>query len=150
MGKLKRQSLFADRKAVISQGMLKCVGSSIFLKSKWGIGYRLRYGSLFSFELFSFAYQGFWLQGFPAARASPIFGSRGCSWLRCAGFSLPWPLLWRSRLWGAQALVVWLPASERGCSSCDAHGLVAPGCVGSSWIRDQTPVSCFGSWIPYH
>ncbi|XP_008584839.1 PREDICTED: ATP-binding cassette sub-family A member 5 [Galeopterus variegatus] len=30
-----------DRKAVISQGMLKCVGSSIFLKSKWGIGYRL-------------------------------------------------------------------------------------------------------------
>nr|XP_008509604.1 PREDICTED: ATP-binding cassette sub-family A member 5-like [Equus przewalskii] len=33
--------LLADRKAVISQGMLKCVGSSIFLKSKWGIGYRL-------------------------------------------------------------------------------------------------------------
>ncbi|KAG8505138.1 ATP-binding cassette sub-family A member 5, partial [Galemys pyrenaicus] len=31
----------SDRKAVISQGMLKCVGSSIFLKSKWGIGYRL-------------------------------------------------------------------------------------------------------------
>nr|XP_023416826.1 ATP-binding cassette sub-family A member 5 [Cavia porcellus] len=33
--------ILADRKAVISQGMLKCVGSSIFLKSKWGIGYRL-------------------------------------------------------------------------------------------------------------
>ncbi|KAH0629331.1 hypothetical protein JD844_011316 [Phrynosoma platyrhinos] len=30
-----------DRKAVISQGMLKCLGSSLFLKSKWGIGYRL-------------------------------------------------------------------------------------------------------------
>lgn len=45
--KLKRKSLFADRKAVISQGMLKCVGSSIFLKSKWGIGYRLRYHSFF-------------------------------------------------------------------------------------------------------
>ncbi|XP_006886314.1 PREDICTED: ATP-binding cassette sub-family A member 5 isoform X1 [Elephantulus edwardii] len=33
--------ILADRKAVISQGMLKCVGSSIFLKSKWGVGYRL-------------------------------------------------------------------------------------------------------------
>ncbi|KAM6175512.1 cholesterol transporter ABCA5 [Erethizon dorsatum] len=33
--------ILADRKAVMSQGMLKCVGSSIFLKSKWGIGYRL-------------------------------------------------------------------------------------------------------------
>uniref|UniRef100_A0A2K6JUR5 Cholesterol transporter ABCA5 n=1 Tax=Rhinopithecus bieti TaxID=61621 RepID=A0A2K6JUR5_RHIBE len=33
--------ILADRKAVISQGMLKCVGSSMFLKSKWGIGYRL-------------------------------------------------------------------------------------------------------------
>ncbi|KAM4034616.1 cholesterol transporter ABCA5 [Anomaloglossus baeobatrachus] len=29
------------RKAVISQGALKCVGSSLFLKSKWGVGYRL-------------------------------------------------------------------------------------------------------------
>uniref|UniRef100_A0A8B9IZL3 Cholesterol transporter ABCA5 n=1 Tax=Amazona collaria TaxID=241587 RepID=A0A8B9IZL3_9PSIT len=35
--------ILADRKAVISQGMLKCLGSSLFLKSKWGIGYRLRY-----------------------------------------------------------------------------------------------------------
>lgn len=35
--------LSLDRKAVISQGMLKCLGSSLFLKSKWGIGYRLRY-----------------------------------------------------------------------------------------------------------
>lgn len=33
--------IVADRKAVISQGMLKCVGSSLFLKTKWGIGYRL-------------------------------------------------------------------------------------------------------------
>ncbi|XP_038613025.1 ATP-binding cassette sub-family A member 5 [Tachyglossus aculeatus] len=33
--------ILADRKAVISQGTLKCVGSSLFLKSKWGIGYRL-------------------------------------------------------------------------------------------------------------
>ncbi|XP_069511181.1 cholesterol transporter ABCA5-like [Ambystoma mexicanum] len=33
--------ILADRKAVISQGMLKCIGSSLFLKSKWGVGYRL-------------------------------------------------------------------------------------------------------------
>uniref|UniRef100_A0A670YBI1 Cholesterol transporter ABCA5 n=1 Tax=Pseudonaja textilis TaxID=8673 RepID=A0A670YBI1_PSETE len=33
--------ILADRKAVISQGMLKCLGSSLFLKTKWGIGYRL-------------------------------------------------------------------------------------------------------------
>ncbi|KAL7989592.1 hypothetical protein Chor_012258 [Crotalus horridus] len=33
--------LLLDRKAVISQGMLKCLGSSLFLKTKWGIGYRL-------------------------------------------------------------------------------------------------------------
>ncbi|KAG9465850.1 hypothetical protein GDO78_017643, partial [Eleutherodactylus coqui] len=34
--------LLADRKAVISNGRLKCVGSSLFLKTKWGIGYHLR------------------------------------------------------------------------------------------------------------
>ncbi|XP_043941106.1 cholesterol transporter ABCA5-like [Protopterus annectens] len=33
--------ILADRKAVISQGMLKCLGSSLFLKSKWGVGYNL-------------------------------------------------------------------------------------------------------------
>ncbi|KFZ65123.1 ATP-binding cassette sub-family A member 10, partial [Podiceps cristatus] len=32
----------ADRKAFISHGRLKCVGSSLFLKKKWGIGYHLR------------------------------------------------------------------------------------------------------------
>ncbi|XP_068120404.1 ABC-type organic anion transporter ABCA8-like isoform X2 [Hyperolius riggenbachi] len=34
--------ILADRKAVISAGRLKCVGSSLFLKRKWGIGYLLR------------------------------------------------------------------------------------------------------------
>ncbi|XP_048466975.1 ATP-binding cassette sub-family A member 5 isoform X2 [Rhincodon typus] len=34
--------ILADRKAVISQGQLKCVGSSLFLKSKFGVGYNLR------------------------------------------------------------------------------------------------------------
>ncbi|XP_073463280.1 ABC-type organic anion transporter ABCA8-like [Aquarana catesbeiana] len=34
--------ILADRKAVLSNGRLKCVGSSFFLKQKWGIGYHLR------------------------------------------------------------------------------------------------------------
>ncbi|KAM8797043.1 ATP-binding cassette sub-family A member 10-like [Eudromia elegans] len=34
--------ILADRKAFISRGRLKCVGSSLFLKKKWGIGYHLR------------------------------------------------------------------------------------------------------------
>ncbi|XP_010719766.1 ATP-binding cassette sub-family A member 10 [Meleagris gallopavo] len=34
--------ILADRKAFISRGRLKCVGSSLFLKNKWGIGYHLR------------------------------------------------------------------------------------------------------------
>uniref|UniRef100_K7FQI5 ABC transporter domain-containing protein n=1 Tax=Pelodiscus sinensis TaxID=13735 RepID=K7FQI5_PELSI len=33
--------ILADRKAFISHGRLKCVGSSLFLKRKWGIGYHL-------------------------------------------------------------------------------------------------------------
>uniref|UniRef100_A0A674KI78 ATP binding cassette subfamily A member 10 n=1 Tax=Terrapene triunguis TaxID=2587831 RepID=A0A674KI78_9SAUR len=33
--------IVADRKAFISHGRLKCVGSSLFLKRKWGIGYHL-------------------------------------------------------------------------------------------------------------
>ncbi|XP_042558557.1 ATP-binding cassette sub-family A member 6 isoform X2 [Dipodomys spectabilis] len=31
----------ADRKVIMSHGKLKCAGSSIFLKRKWGIGYHL-------------------------------------------------------------------------------------------------------------
>ncbi|XP_077359542.1 cholesterol transporter ABCA5 [Festucalex cinctus] len=33
--------ILADRKAVISQGRLKCVGSSLYLKTKCGVGYHL-------------------------------------------------------------------------------------------------------------
>uniref|UniRef100_U3JIP6 ATP binding cassette subfamily A member 5 n=1 Tax=Ficedula albicollis TaxID=59894 RepID=U3JIP6_FICAL len=43
--------ILADRKAVISQGMLKCLGSSLFLKSKWGIGYRLSISCLVNLAL---------------------------------------------------------------------------------------------------
>ncbi|OCT61980.1 cholesterol transporter ABCA5 [Xenopus laevis] len=38
---MEEADILADRKAVISQGSLKCIGSSLFLKSKWGVGYRL-------------------------------------------------------------------------------------------------------------
>uniref|UniRef100_A0A8C2Z0Q1 ABC transporter domain-containing protein n=1 Tax=Cyclopterus lumpus TaxID=8103 RepID=A0A8C2Z0Q1_CYCLU len=34
--------ILADRKAVISQGQLRCVGSSMYLKVKCGVGYHLR------------------------------------------------------------------------------------------------------------
>ncbi|KAM3848199.1 ABC-type organic anion transporter ABCA8-like [Vipera latastei] len=34
--------ILSDRKAIISHGRLQCVGSSLFLKKKWGIGYHLR------------------------------------------------------------------------------------------------------------
>ncbi|XP_037849172.2 ATP-binding cassette sub-family A member 10 isoform X2 [Chlorocebus sabaeus] len=33
--------ILADRKVFLSKGKLKCVGSSLFLKRKWGIGYHL-------------------------------------------------------------------------------------------------------------
>nr|QUF59433.1 ATP-binding cassette transporter Abca5 [Brachionus angularis] len=33
--------ILADRKAIISKGKLKCVGSSLFLKNKFGLGYHL-------------------------------------------------------------------------------------------------------------
>ncbi|NP_001392075.1 ABC-type organic anion transporter ABCA8A isoform 3 [Mus musculus] len=33
--------ILADRKVFISKGKLKCAGSSLFLKKKWGIGYHL-------------------------------------------------------------------------------------------------------------
>ena len=147
MVKLKRQSLFADRKAVISQGMLKCVGSSIFLKSKWGIGYRLRYRSFFFFfELFLFI--KFLAAGSPLLCGLPPFSaSRGCCSARCAASHR------RGLACGAQALgrAGFSSAAPRhGRSGCDAHGLAAPGHRGPSWIRDQTRVSCFGSWILYH
>ncbi|XP_033923233.1 ATP-binding cassette sub-family A member 9 [Melopsittacus undulatus] len=32
----------ADRKAFLSNGRLQCVGSSLYLKRKWGVGYHLR------------------------------------------------------------------------------------------------------------
>ncbi|XP_076966679.1 ABC-type organic anion transporter ABCA8-like [Callospermophilus lateralis] len=36
-----RSHLMIDRKVFLSKGKLKCAGSSLFLKKKWGIGYHL-------------------------------------------------------------------------------------------------------------
>ncbi|XP_019479355.1 PREDICTED: ATP-binding cassette sub-family A member 6 isoform X2 [Hipposideros armiger] len=33
--------ILADRKVIMSNGRLKCAGSSVFLKKKWGLGYHL-------------------------------------------------------------------------------------------------------------
>nr|KAF6294968.1 hypothetical protein mMyoMyo1_000037 [Myotis myotis] len=35
--------ILADRKVFLSKGKLKCAGSSLFLKKKWGIGYHLSF-----------------------------------------------------------------------------------------------------------
>lgn len=35
--------ILADRKAIVSKGKLRCCGSSIYLKTKFGIGYNLKY-----------------------------------------------------------------------------------------------------------
>uniref|UniRef100_A0A8B9YHH5 ATP binding cassette subfamily A member 6 n=1 Tax=Bos mutus grunniens TaxID=30521 RepID=A0A8B9YHH5_BOSMU len=34
--------MLADRKVILSKGRLKCAGSSVFLKRRWGLGYHLR------------------------------------------------------------------------------------------------------------
>lgn len=34
--------ILADRKAIVSSGKLKCCGSSLYLKTKFGIGYNLK------------------------------------------------------------------------------------------------------------
>lgn len=39
--------ILADRKAVISKGKLRCCGSSLFLKNKFGIGYHLTYVKIY-------------------------------------------------------------------------------------------------------
>lgn len=35
--------ILADRKVIMSNGRLKCAGSSVFLKRKWGLGYHLSF-----------------------------------------------------------------------------------------------------------
>ena len=44
--------ILADRKAIVSKGKIRCCGSSMFLKKKFGLGYHLTLviGLLFVFS----------------------------------------------------------------------------------------------------
>ena len=39
---MQEADILADRKAILSKGRVQCVGSSLFLKSKFGVGYHLK------------------------------------------------------------------------------------------------------------
>ena len=99
-------------------------------------------GYLLLFFFLNFIYFYFWLLWvfLAAHRLSLVAASGGCSSLRCAGFLLPWPLLWStgSRHTGSAVVARRLT------------GLVAPRHVGSSWTRPQTPVPCVGRRILNH
>ncbi len=34
--------ILADRKAILTKGKLRCIGSSLFLKNRFGLGYHLK------------------------------------------------------------------------------------------------------------
>ena len=98
----------------------------------------------FFFNLFIYP----WLRWvFAAARGlSLVVASGGHSSLRCAGFSLQWPLPLGST--GSRCV---------GFSSCGSQapelwrrGSVALRHVGSSWTRPRTRVPCTGRWTPNH
>lgn len=44
--------ILADRKTIISKGKLRCCGSSLFLKNKFGLGYHLTYVNQWSTTIF--------------------------------------------------------------------------------------------------
>ena len=74
--------------------------------------------------------------------------SRSYPSLQCMGFSLRWlPLLQSigSRVHRIQQCGSWALENQLWYT-----GLVGSWCVGSSWIRDQTHISCVGRWILYH
>ena len=71
--------------------------------------------------------------------------------LRCAGFALQWLLLLQSpgsRTCGLQQLR--LSGFRAQAQQLWHVGLVVPWHVVSSWIRDQTHVSCIGRRMLYH
>ena len=70
-------------------------------------------------------------------RLSPVVMSEGYSLVAVHGLPIvEAALVVEHRLWGTGSIAV-------------AHGVV-PQHVGSSWIRDQTCVSCSGRQILYH
>ena len=86
---------------------------------------------------------------------SIVVASGGYSLLWYAGFSLWWLFLLLStgaRLTGFSCYSTWaqwlqLPGTRAHAQQLWHTGLVGPQHVGSSWIRDQTCVSCTGRQI---
>ena len=73
---------------------------------------------------------------------------------RAQGSGVVVPRLWSTglRSCGSQALEhraqeLWFPGSRAQGSVVMAHGLSCSVACGSSWVRDQTLVSCIGRWI---
>ena len=129
----------------------------IFVNFKMG---SLVFLFFFNVDLFIYLFIYFWLCWvFVAARGlSLVAASGGCSSLRCAGFSLRWPLLLRSTgsrhagfsscsTWAQQ---LWVTGSRAQAKQLWHTGLVAPQHVGSSWTRARTRVPCIGRWILNH
>ena len=87
-----------------------------------------------------------------------LWRGRGYSLLRCAGFSLQWPLLLQSTgsrcvgfsSCGTWAQQLWPTGSRARAQQLWCTGLVAPWYVGSSWTRDQTRIPCIGRRILNH
>lgn len=63
--------LLADRKAIVSQGKLRCLGSSLFLKNRFGLGYHLTYFVSFLIHFSAFTR---WLSKVCAKRELPGHG----------------------------------------------------------------------------
>ena len=102
---------------------MSCSFSSLFfaldVPSAWNVATLTPAYGILTYLLFILFF--FWLHWvFVAARGlSLVEASRGYSSLRCAGFSLQWLLLLRSRALGVQASV----AVARGLSSCGSWAL---------------------------
>ena len=102
----------------------------------------------------------FWLHWVFVAVCGPslVAASGGHASLRCAGFSLQWPLpLWSigSRCVGLSSCGTW--AQQPWLTNCRAQaqqlwrtGLVAPRHMGSSPTRARTLVPCTGRRVPNH
>jgi len=46
--------ILTDRKSILSQGQVRCIGSSLFLKNRFGLGYHLNLSHSEEFDLDQF------------------------------------------------------------------------------------------------
>lgn len=90
--------LLGDRIAIMSDGVVKCCGSSMFLKKVYGVGYHLTLAKLPSCKVdrvtnfISKYIPGTKMEGNVSLPADPTFS---CLWYRqiCTSFSHAFPLL---------------------------------------------------------